>query len=255
MTISYTIKHYDSIDSTNLEARRLIGQNCGHGTVVTAESQTDGKGRLGRAWNSARGAGLWFSVVLEPRIPVHQVSLYSFAAAVSVAEGIQLSTGLSSQVKWPNDVLLKGRKVCGILLELVAERNQPVRVIIGIGINANQQMEDFPEDVQHKAVSLAMETGKSVDRQQVLDAVLERLAFYSAELEQNGFAAIRETWTALSCVSGKAVQIVQQGKPVLYGTALGLDDDGALLVQTEQGTERITAGDVSLRAADGGYAV
>ncbi len=255
MTIAYTIKQYDSIDSTSLEAKRLLAHGFGHGTVITAETQTAGKGRLGRAWDSANGTGIWFSVVLELQIALHQVSLYSFVAAVAVAEAIHHTTDLTAQVKWPNDVLLRGKKVCGILLELVAERNQPVRIIIGIGINANQQICDFPEEVQAKATSLMVETGHVIDRKQILDAVLERLSYYSQQLEQRGFAAIRDRWTELSCVSGKEVQIVQQSSTVLYGTALGLADDGALLVQTEHGIERIMAGDVSLRAADGGYAV
>ncbi len=255
MTTSWMIKQYDTIDSTSLEARRLIHQGSGHGTVVTAQSQTAGRGRLNRTWDSAKGAGIWFSVVLEPKVPMEQMSLYSFVAAVAVAEGICETSGLTVQVKWPNDVLVNGRKVCGILLELVAERNQPVRLIIGIGINATQQLTDFPEEVQRKATSLAMETGRAIDRQQVLEAVLRWLNVCSAQLETEGFAPVRERWQELSCINGKHIQIVRQGEALLYGTALGLADDGALLVQTETGVERVMAGDVSLRAADGSYAV
>ena len=255
MTISYTIKPYKSIDSTNLEAKRLLSQGAENGTVIVAEYQSAGKGRLGRAWESADGAGIWFSVILQPDLPMDQISLYSFVAAVAVAEGIRTVTGLDAQVKWPNEVLVNGRKLCGILLELVAERNRPLSVIIGIGINASQKPEDFPEEVRQKATSLAMETGTETNRQQVLDAVLQKLACYSEKLEREGFASIKDTWSQLSCVTGKQVQIVQHGKAFLYGTAMGLDTDGALLVQTEQGMERIVAGDVSLRNADGGYAL
>lgn len=255
MVTSWMIKQYDTIDSTSLEARRLIGQGYGHGMVISARTQTAGRGRLNRAWDSAEDAGIWFSAVLEPEVPMEQMSLYSFVAAVAVAEAIREVTGISVQLKWPNDVLAGGRKLCGILLELVAERNQPLRIIMGIGINASQQISDFPEEVQKKATSLAMETGRVIDRQQVLDAVLKKLAVYSAELEKNGFSAIKDRWTELSCIRGKGVQILQQGKPVLYGTAIGIADDGVLLIQTEQGIERIVAGDVSLRAADGGYAI
>lgn len=255
MTISYTIQQYDTIDSTNLEARRLIQQGFGHGTVVAAETQTAGKGRLNRTWESAKGSGIWFSVILEPAVSMQQMSQYSFVIAVAAAEGIRQSTGLEAQVKWPNDILINGRKVCGILLELVAERNQPVRLIAGIGINASQQTADFPEEVQAKATSLAMETGMAINRQAVLDAVLQRIDANNTRMEQEGFAAIRNTWTALSCVTGKDVQIVQQGKALLHGTAVGLAEDGSLLVETERGVEKIMAGDVSLRAADGGYAL
>ena len=254
MTISYTIQQYDTIDSTNLEARRLIQQGFGHGTVVVAETQTAGKGRLGRAWESAKGSGIWFSVILEPAISLQQMRQYSFVIAVAVAEGIRQTTGLESWVKWPNDVLIRGKKVCGILLELVTERNQPVRLIAGIGINASQQMADFPEDVQAKATSLAMETGCEINRQAVLDAVLQQIDANSTRMEQEGFAAIRDVWTALSCVTGKEVQVVRQGETVLCGIAVGLAEDGSLLVETANGVEQIMAGDVSLRAADGGYA-
>ena len=255
MTTVWEIKQYDTIDSTSLEARRLIGQGHGHGTVVCARTQTAGRGRLNRVWDSAADAGIWFSAVLEPEVPMEQMSLYSFVAAVAAAEAVREVTGLEVQVKWPNDVLAGGRKLCGILLELVAERNRPVRIIMGIGINAAQQITDFPEEVRQKATSLAMETGMDIDRRHLLEAVLAKLAVYSNELEQNGFAAIKSRWTELSCMKGKTVQIQQQGRAVLYGTATGIADDGALLIQTEQGIERIVAGDVSLRAADGGYAV
>ena len=255
MTTGWEIRTYDIIDSTSQEARRLIRQGAGHGLVVLARTQTAGKGRLGRAWDSAKDAGIWFSAVLEPKVSMEQMSLYSFVAALAAAEGIRETTGLAVQLKWPNDVLYGGRKLCGILLELVAERNQPVHIIAGIGINAMQQLTDFPEDVRHKATSLAIETGKAADCKQVLDAVLRWLSVYSAQLETEGFSKIRERWQELSCIAGKDVQIVRQGEALLYGTALGLADDGALLVQTETGIERIMAGDVSLRAADGGYAL
>lgn len=255
MTTAWEIKQYDSIDSTSLEAKRLIGQGHGHGVVVSARTQTAGRGRLNRVWDSAADAGIWFSVILEPDVPMEQMSLYSFVAAVAVAEAVRETAGLAVQVKWPNDVLAGGRKLCGILLELVAERNQPLRIIMGIGINASQQLADFPEEVQQKATSLALETGKSIDRNLVLDAVLRWLDVYSRQLEQSGFEPVKKRWQELSCMSGKAIQIVRQGEALLYGTALGIADDGALLVQTEHGMERIIAGDVSLRAADGGYAV
>lgn len=254
MHISYTYKQYDTIDSTNLEAKRLLqAGEAGHGTVLVAQTQTAGKGRLGRAWDSVQG-GIWCSVILEPNVPPEEMSRYSFVMAVAVAEGIRQSTGLAAEVKWPNDVLLHGKKICGILLELVAVKHQPMRLIAGFGINANQALDDFPAEVQQKATSLAIEAGHPVDRAQVLEAILARLDANSALLEQQGFEPVRETWMALSCVIGKEVQIVQQGNTMLAGTAIGLADDGALQIQTAHGIETIIVGDVSLRGKDGRYA-
>lgn len=244
---------HDELDSTNLEARRLILQGCGQGTVIVAECQTAGRGRLGRHWESPKGTGIWFSVILEPGVSLQQTSQYSFVTAVAVAEAIRQTTVLQAEVKWPNDVLIGGRKVCGILLELVAEMAQVQQLIAGIGINANQQLEDFPPEVQARATSLAMEQGHPVRRTEILCAVLQKLQENCQLLEKDGFDAIRSKWTALSCVIGKEIQIVRQGNTLLTGKAIGLDADGALLVQTPQGVESVLAGDVSLRAADGSY--
>lgn len=253
MSTTYQIRRYEEIDSTNLEARRLISQGFGHGTVILAETQLAGRGRLGRTWVSAKGTGLWFSVILTPKGGMQQASQYSFVMAVAVAEGIRAVTGLEAKVKWPNDIVLHGKKVCGILLELAAEPNQAVQLIAGIGINANQQPDDFPEEVQAKATSLAIETGRELDRQALLDAVLRQITDNLALLERQGFDAIRERWLALSCVMGKKVQILQHGDAILHGTAVGLAEDGALLVETKSGIVPILAGDVSLRAEDGSY--
>lgn len=244
---------YEEIDSTNLEARRLILQGYGQGTVIVAKHQTAGRGRLGRHWESPAGTGIWFSVILEPKVDLQRTSQYSFVIAVAVAQGIRAATGLPAQVKWPNDILIGGKKVCGILLELVAEMRQVHQLIVGIGINANQEQRNFPEEMQMKATSLAMEQGQSVRRTEVLCAVLQAIEENYDLLEEKGFDAIRQKWMKLSCVIGREVQVVHQDKSILSGIAVGLADDGALQVRTEQGMELVTVGDVSLRAADGSY--
>jgi len=250
-----TVQVYTSVDSTNQEARRLILQGLGQGTVIVADTQTAGRGRLGRHWESPQGTGIWFSLILEPGVSLQETSQYSFVMAVAVAEGIRQATGLDAVVKWPNDVLLDGKKICGILLELVAEMTQVHQLIVGIGINANQKITDFPPEVQAKATSLAIAAGRSVQRADVLCAVLRAVEVNCQLLQQQGFAAIRDKWTALSCVVGQAVRVVRQGDTLLTGIAEGLDLDGALLVRTAQGVERVLAGDVSLRALDGSYGV
>lgn len=254
MDLPYILKWYDTIDSTNLEMKRLLQEGCDVNTVIVAETQTEGKGRLGRVWDSSQGKGIWSSVLLESALPLEKMSCYSFAVAVAVAEGIRQSTGLEAEVKWPNDVLLKGKKVCGILLELVFEKKQP-RIIAGFGINVNQELTDFSEEVRQKATSLAMETTRIVDRDVVLKAVLQQLKKNCVLLEKQGFEPIREAWIALSCVIGKEIQVIQNGESILYGTAVGLSENGALLIQTKNGVETVLAGDVSLRGKDGQYMI
>lgn len=244
---------YDQVDSTNLEARRMILQGYRQGTIIVADTQTAGRGRLGRHWDSQSGTGIWFSVIIEPGVSIQQSSQYSFVIAVAVAEGIRQATALEAELKWPNDVLVRGKKVCGILLELVAEMTQVHQLIVGIGINANQRSEAFSKEVQMKATSLAIELGHPVHRAEVLSTVLTKIQENCLLLEQEGFDAIRQKWTALSCMIGREVQVIKQGEICMTGTAKALDSAGALLVRTEQGMETVIAGDVSVRAVDGSY--
>ena len=248
-----TIYCYDMIDSTNQEARRLLLQGSGQGTVIVAETQTAGRGRRGHTWESRKGKGIWFSFILEPRVGLQETSQYSFVMALAVAAGIQEATGLQAQLKWPNDVLVQGKKVYGILLELVAELSQVQQLIVGIGMNANQTQEEFAPEVQSKAISLAMVLGHPVQRTEVLCAVLRYVETYCRLLEEKGFAAIKEQWMKCSCMMGKKIQVLRNGEIALTGTAVDLDDMGALIVSTAQGQFCVTAGEVSLRDGQGGY--
>lgn len=244
---------YGSLDSTNIEAKRLALAGKGHGTVLLTEEQTAGKGRLGRPWVSLPGTGIWTSLILQPEMNIEQISRYSFVIAVAVAEGIRQATALPAEIKWPNDILIDGKKVCGILLELMAEENQVDYLIIGFGINANQRKADFPADVQQKATSLAIAAGHAVDRTAVLCAVLNAIQRNDQLLQTQGFAAVREKWQELSCVIGRDVVLTGAGLQPLNGTVKGIDEDGALLLQTDKGIERILSGDLSLRAVGSNY--
>ena len=248
---------FDTLDSTNLEAKRLIQSQASaqslHGTVITAESQTGGKGRLGRAWESPKSTGLWFTAIIEPRTTLAETSLYSFAAALSVAEGIFTATGLSPMLKWPNDVLLNRKKLCGILLELIPYSKTAYYLAVGIGINVYQAKEDFPPELQEKAISLAMASNQHVDRMTLLDAILERLQKNCTLLETQGFAPVREQWIAQSAIIGREVSVQQHGIPLYTGIAEDIAIDGSLLVRTVDGLQTVTAADVSLRSQDGNY--
>lgn len=247
------IRCFEEIDSTNLELKRQLLAGGKNGSVVTADHQTAGRGRLGRQWTEEKGSALTFSVLLEPGVPLEQTSRYSFVMAVSVAEGIADVTGMKALLKWPNDVLVEGKKVCGILLELVAEMAQVQYIIAGIGINVNQKPEDFSEEVREKAASLAMLKGEPFARADVLEGVLRRIEENVQLMQMVGFEPIRTKWDALSCVNGKEIQVVQYGRPVVQGLAEGIDENGALLVRTSDGMQTVVTGDVSLRDKDGGY--
>ena len=249
---------YQEVTSTNIVAKewaqKAEGRDARHGLVVTAESQSAGKGRLGRPWSSAAGEGIWCSVVLAPVMTLVEASRFSFIAATAIAEGIEAYTKLAVRIKWPNDLVISGRKICGILVEMVAEAEQIDYFVLGFGLNVNQSAEDFPDDLQKKATSLAVQMGAKIDRMallcHILRALEQKLALYQAE----GFAPIRQKWLASACFLNEKVVIRQQERVLDEGIMQGIDDDGALLLKRSSGeTVRILSGDVSLRSAEGGY--
>ncbi|MGE0444171.1 MAG: biotin--[acetyl-CoA-carboxylase] ligase [Vicinamibacterales bacterium] len=222
---------YDEIGSTNDTASRLADAGAAAGTVVAANAQTSGRGRLGRTWVSPPGAGLYFSVVLRPEM--HVVPMLTLAAGVAVADGIEAATGLTTTLKWPNDVQAGGRKLAGILAEGGAF------VIVGIGINVRAAA--YPPDIATRATSLEQELGRDVDRGLVLAECLAALNARSAELyAAGGASAIVAAWKRRAApMWGRAVEW-DSGR----GVAEGVASDGALLVRTARGVERILSGEV-----------
>ncbi len=249
---------YAEVDSTNTVARqwaqKAANRETRHGLAVTAESQTAGKGRLGRPWNSLPGAGIWCSVVLAPPIALTEASRFSFIAAVAIAYGIKQYTNLEVQIKWPNDLLIQGQKICGILVEMAAEAEQVDYFILGFGLNVNQRQDDFPEELQKKATSLYAQSGTKIDRMALLSQILRSIEKHLDLYQKEGFAPIRQKWLDSACFLGEKVVIRQQERIIEEGILRGIDDDGALLLEQSNGQLiRILAGDVSLRQADGSY--
>ena len=241
------IVHRSTIDSTNRLAAELARGGAAEGTTVVAEQQTAGRGRLGRTWVSPASVNLYASMVLKPRIPPLEVPRLTLVAGLAVAEAIRDSGAFEPRIKWPNDVLLDGRKVAGILTELEAEADRVRFVIVGIGVNLNATKSDFPPDLRTKATSLALASGAPVDRAAFTGRLLTRLdAAYGAFLD-GGFAALRHRYEELHGLVGLAVTI--DGTPPLAGTVRGVDDGGALLVETGGGIERVVSGEVTLRNA------
>jgi len=230
--------------STNDVIEKLARDGVPEGAVAFAEAQTQGRGRLGRSWISPAGKGLWFSVLLRPRLRPQETTRLTVAAATGLARAIQAQTGLSPEIKWPNDLLLRGRKVAGILTELTAELDQVRHVVLGIGIDVNQSADDFPPALRPLATSLRIEGGRSWDRTELAARVLRELDHDYGRVLSGAFEAVADEWEARCITLGRAV-VVAMGDRRIRGQAEALDDDGALLLRTEHGRlERITGGDV-----------
>jgi len=235
---------FEETDSTNLRARQLGDEGQPEGVVVIADRQTAGKGRLGRKWASPPGVNLYTSVLLRPPILPFDGPQLTFISAVAVARAIRDLGGLQPAVKWPNDILLGGKKVAGLLNEMNAETEGVRYIVLGIGVNLNMAADQFPADLRYPATSAALEKGEPVSRLAFARSLYRHLdQLYLTYLEQ-GFAPVIGAWEELCDLVGRQVEVDCQSQ-LLLGTVEGLDDDGALLVRTSAGTlEKILAGDV-----------
>lgn len=234
----------EETDSTNARARQLGEDGVADGTVIIADRQSAGRGRLGRRWESPTGVNLYTSILLRPLIPVQQAPQLTFLSAVAVAESLSQLYQLPARVKWPNDVLVNGRKIAGLLNEMNAETEQVHFVILGVGVNLNMTGEQFPEELNYPATSVFLETGEKVDRVLFIRTFLEKLDGFYTEFIADGFVPIRRRWEALCELMNARVRIDQQ-QGALQGTVVGLDNDGALRLQLDDGrVERVLAGDV-----------
>lgn len=223
------------VTSTQAAAFALAGEGAPDRTVVVADHQTAGRGRFGRRWHDEPGASLLLSILLRPRLAPPRLSLLSYAAAVAVAEALEAAAGLAARVKWPNDVLVDGRKIAGILLE---SRIGPVpAVVVGIGINVGQRA--FPPDLAPRVTSVALAGGRSTDREALLAALLEAFDTWRGRLEGEGFAAVRARWLALSDTLGRRVRV--DGRA---GVAVDLDAEGALVLHDGATLHRVIAGEM-----------
>jgi BirA family biotin operon repressor/biotin-[acetyl-CoA-carboxylase] ligase len=233
------IHYFKEIESTNILARNMAG-SVDEGTVVIAESQTGGRGRMGHKWISPEG-GIWLSVVLKPIMqPLHAPRI-TLLAGVAVAKTIR-SYGLLAKIKWPNDVLINGKKVCGILTEIGAEMDSIQYVVVGVGIDANVDTETFPEEFRDSSTSLKNELGYDINRVEFVQKLLIELETLYLKFQKEGFTSIMEEWRMMSATIGQWVKITTQSR-IIYGEAIGVDSDGALIIETgEDRLEKIVAG-------------
>lgn len=243
--IGHIVQCITETDSTNTRAYRWAEAGAAEGSLIVAERQTAGKGRLGRRWESPSGVNLYCSVILRPTIPPAKASQLTFLSAVAVARTIETVTGLAPQIKWPNDILLNGRKVAGLLNEMSAETDGVHFIIVGIGLNINMRLDQFPDDLRYPATSLLLATGAPVARVAVARTLFTHLDQLYEEYLSQGFNHIRQEWVRRSAFQNRMVRVAV-GDGYVEGVATGIADDGALLLDRGQGqTERIISGDVT----------
>lgn len=244
--MNFTTHRFDRLNSTNDTAIRMAEDGAPEGTVVVAGEQTSGRGRHGRQWSSPEGEGLYLTVILRPDIPYDRLWQMAFVASVAVVEAIRQITGLAPGIKWPNDVLLNGRKVCGILVETSRQGDKAAGrpVVIGMGINVNNS--EFPPEIADKATSIMRETGSPVSPRRAEEELLSCLDALYAEYLTDGFTPVLAKWKALDCTSGRRVSVILDGG-VIEGTAVDVDQSGNLIVRRDDGSSvRVTAGEVIL---------
>ncbi len=243
------IYYEEKVDSSNNVAKRLANEGCPDGLVVVAEEQGAGKGRLRRGWLSPYGKGIWFSVVLKPPFLPQEAAKCTLLAAVAVAKAVNSVKGVDAKIKWPNDILLKGRKLVGILTEMNAEFGHINYVVIGIGINTTVQPEDYPEELRPLAVSLHEAAQEPFTRAELLAKILGNMEELYETATWEGFAPILDEWRKYSCTLGQQVKVIAPDS-TYFGTALDIDAEGLLLVRKADGqVEKVVAGDVSIRPA------
>lgn len=245
--IGKEMHYYPSVDSTNRAAKALAYHGAAEGTIVVAEEQESGKGRLDRNFYSPRGKGIWFSVILRPNFLPNDAPKFTLMAAVAVAEAMA-RFNLKAEIKWPNDIMFDGRKLVGILTEITGELARITYIVIGIGINVNISRADFPEELQDVATSLSEMNGENLSRVEIFRAVLEEFDKLYREVKAEGFGKVIDCWKKYNVTLGKNVRVISAGDGESFtGKAVDLNQDGALVVETSQGQRAVYAGDVSIR--------
>ncbi len=247
--IGRKIYYYDRVVSTNDRAKELARAGAVEGTLVLAEEQTGGKGRLGRSWYAPPYKGICFSLILYPRVSPYGVAQVTMMTAVALATAIRRETGVAAGIKWPNDLLAGGRKICGILTELSAEMDRVNYLVVGAGINANQETGDFPGEVRDTATSLKEAAGRDIFRNGLVRVSLAEFERWYRVWSVQGFKPVLEAWKELSVSLNCPVRI-HTLKNSWDGWAEDVDEDGALLVRAPGGgLQRLVSGEISLRLA------
>lgn len=246
--IGNRIYHYPAVGSTNDEARSLAERGEPEGTVVVAEGQHDGRGRLGRTWLSPAGTGVYLSVILRPPIAPQQAPRLTLVAGLAVARAVRSTCGLPALIKWPNDILLEGRKVAGILTEMRAEVERLGYVVIGVGTNVNLRAADFPAFLKDAATSLREEAGRPVSRVAYARSLLEEMDTLYGRFLAGGYPELLQEYRKYCTVLGQGVQVITPEGETVEGVAADVGEDGALVLERLDGRrQQFLCGEVSVR--------
>ena len=241
-----TLDYRYETGSTNEDAKKLAEDGAPEGTLVVADFQRGGKGRLGRSWTTPHKTAIAMSLVLRPQIPPEKASMMTLVAGMATAQAVKDATGLDAQIKWPNDVVVNGKKIVGILTEMSVEQGTIRYVVIGTGMNAN--MTDFPEEIRTTATSLLLETGHPVDRTEIICKTMEHFeTYYETYMNTRDMSVLKEEYQALLANMDRQVRVLEPENEY-NGIARGINDMGELLVETSDGQlKTIYAGEVSVR--------
>jgi BirA family transcriptional regulator, biotin operon repressor / biotin---[acetyl-CoA-carboxylase] ligase len=238
------IAYFTELDSTNRKAKEMAAQGAPEGTLVVAEAQTRGRGRIGRNWYSPSQTGIYTSLILRPKLPPNEAPKITLVTGVAVAETLLAVTPLKPDIKWPNDILVRGRKICGILTETSTEMDAIDFVVVGVGVNVNSR--EFPDDLREIATSMYVETGSTFDRVMLLQEFLLQFERLYTTFLHSGFESIGKRWGELSILLGKGVTVHMIDR-TCKGRVMKLDRDGALIIRAENGDlEKIYSGDIHI---------
>ena len=242
----------DSIDSTNNYAKKKAARGFEDGTIIIAEKQTSGRGRLGREWKSSIGKGIWMTIMLKPRVKPEKAAQLTLMTAYAVNKSIRNICGLESYIKWPNDIVINGKKACGILTEMGAEIDRINYLLVGIGINANTEPEIFAKMDLNHATSLKIEKDESIDRKLLVVDILKNFEdLYYDFVKSGSIRNIIEDYKKVSATLGKEVKLLTRSEE-LFGLAIDMTCQGELMVLMDSGEmKKVSSGEVSIRAKNG----
>lgn len=227
------IVFYKETDSTNTQAKNHA-KDYPEGTIFLADTQSRGRGRLGRNWSSIPGKGIWCTVLLKPSLRPSVAAQFPLLTAVAITEALR-QYGVKAVIKWPNDVLVEGKKICGILIEMGAELDQINFLVIGFGLNVKHQNFDFPEEIRSHVTSMEILLNNEIDRVELLSSILLQIEKRYFQFLKDGFAPILKRWKEYNCTLGINTKISRFNQPPLYGKALDLNYDGSLLLELKDG--------------------
>lgn len=247
--IGKNIVHFESAGSTNIEARQLANEGCEEGTTVIAEEQTSGRGRLGRSWSTPKSKSIAFSMVLRPNIKPEDAPGITLLMGTAVCRALRKAAVVDAYIKWPNDIIVNKKKICGILTEMNAEMDAVNYIIVGVGINVN--IEDFPEDLKGIATSLYIETGKETSRKHILSAVFSEFEMLYDKFKSWGISSIIDEFKSYSITLGRQVRVTSINES-FTGEAVDITPKGLLVIKLNDGSlKTVISGDVSVRGING----